>query len=191
MFSKKSKLYLIFFKVVNKILSFVFICFIFSCENKKDDFEKKYFDLEGFLQKQILLIDHSGVKKIWVLDSAYEIKNLKNLKWDKEFALFIQSDINKKAYLQSYSIVTTENSIAYNLKTNEDLPVKKMKVVFNEMKEVIGIEILRRVDNYLYSSNLSLNLTTSKGKIDTYSMENNQKIIFGKMKHSIVKVEVL
>ncbi len=38
--------------MVNKILSFVFICFIFSCENKKDDFEKKYFDLEGFLQKQ-------------------------------------------------------------------------------------------------------------------------------------------
>ena len=177
--------------MVNKILSFVFICFIFSCENKNDDFDKKYFDLEGFLQKQILLIDHSVVKKIWVLDSAYEIKNLKNLKWDKEFALFIQSDINKKAYLQSYSIVTTENSIAYNLKTNEDLPVKKMKVVFNKMKEVIRIEILRRVDNYLYSSNLSLNLTTSKGKIDSYSMENNQKIIFGKMKHSIVKVEVL
>jgi hypothetical protein len=177
--------------VINKILGFVLICFIFSCENQKDNFEKKYFDLEGFLQKQIVLIDHSEVKKMWVLDSSYETKNLKKLKWDKEFALFIQSDINKKAYLQSYSIVTTDNSIAYNLKANEDLPVKKMKVVFNEMKEVSRIEILQIVDNYLYSSNISLNLTTNRGKMNFYSIENNQKIIFGKMKHSRIKVEVL
>jgi len=177
--------------VINKILSFVLICFIFSCENKNDNSEKKYFDLEGFLQKQIVLIEHSEVKKIWVLDSVYETKKLKNLKWDKEFALFIQSDINKKAYLQSYSIVTTENSISYNLKTNEDLPVKKMKVVFNGMKEVSRVEILQIVDNYLYNSKISLNLTTKKGKINSYSMENNQKIIFGRMKDSKVKVEVL
>ena len=177
--------------VVNKILGFLFLWFIFSCENKNDNFEKRYFDLVGFLNKQIKLLDHSKVKKTWMLDSAFETKNLKNLNWEKEFALFMQSDINKKAFLQSYSVIKKENSLEYNLKNKEDLPVKKIRIDFNDRKEVYKIEIVKKVENYLYSSNVSLNIITKNGKIESYSMDNNQKVIFGTMKHSFIKGEIL
>lgn len=176
---------------VFKVLVLVFVVFVFSCENNESNFEKKYFDLKGYVLAQIKLLKSVEVKKTWKIDSAIETKKLKKLNWEKEFGLFTQSDINKKAYLQSYLEIKNIKSIEYNLKNNEELPIKQMVIWFNENREVQKIKIVKEAKNYLYHSILVLSLFSKNGKIYSYSIENNQKVFFGKMKHSVVTGEIL
>jgi hypothetical protein len=172
-------------------LTILFIFCVFSCVSDSKNFEKKYFDLNGYIQKQVLALKIVRVRKTWAIDNSKETKILDKLNWEKEFSLFRQADLNKKAFLNSYEIIDKASIMTYQLKDGEDLPVKRLTVHYNDKKELIRIEVTQNTKNYLYEARTKLNIHAKSGIIDKYEVKKVQKVIFGKTKITQIESEIL
>ena len=87
----------------------------------KQNAHPQYFDVKGFFDKEAKRL--SSVKKP-VLKTVYhngttESKKLNIDNWDTEFGLFSGSDINRPAWVDSYSVINEGNILIYKAKTPE------------------------------------------------------------------------
>lgn len=74
--------------------------FLFSCEQKVQD--KKFFDVPGYFKNEIKYIKQTFrtiIKTtIYNADSSITEFKVSDINWEKEFAIFLESDINKPIY---------------------------------------------------------------------------------------------
>lgn len=137
----------------NSVLTFFIITLISGCTLDKQSKVKPdyYFDLEVFFTEEIKNLNKSNsiIQKTVTHNGITELKKLKIENWEDEFALFIQSDINKPAWKDAYQIDSSKkDKISYKA-LEDDLKTRLIEVEFKN-KRISNIKILNKTSNYLY-----------------------------------------
>lgn len=157
---------------------------VLSCSSESQTNQtKKYFDLKGLIESQIKILNKLKpiVQKSILIAEKSENQVVKTIDWAKELALFIQADLNKPAFIQSYQVDSSSTSLKYTLKKTEKLPVKFLNIT-NVGTDGINIEALVNNDNYLYQTERHLKLSLKNNQVTDYQIDGFQKIVFGDKK---------
>ncbi len=177
----------------------IIFCLIFAaCKNPITDkkMPKAFFDASDFFNAEIKRLDSikpTVIKTVSVNEKS-ETKELNNLNYTEELAPFVQSDINKPAWLDEYRIDTlrNEDTVSRYLHTHivytalkESLKTKKFLVHLDSLKEVIAIDITNSDDNSLAGAQHLLHYDKRSG----FSINNKQHLALSN--DSQVKVVVI
>lgn len=165
-------------------LLFISLLLVGCTESSNENTTKYYYDLAGFINQQIsqLTVNKPLTQKKLLIGEKNETIQTKDIDWKKELELFLQADLNKQSYQLSYTQDNTQNTTVYQLKAGEKLPVKALKIVFDEEKSPKHIEVLMQVENYLYKSEKSLSMDLEKKQLKKYQIEGWQELFIGKKK---------
>lgn len=163
-----------------RLLLFILPVLLLSCENDKEvAFEKPYYDLKGFMETEIerLEKEQPTVEKTITTQGEQEKQTLGNINWKDELASFVDLDINKPSWRNSYVADTfaTDTTITYMYTTVlDDHPICYLRVELDKNGKCLNIEGERKEDNFVYS--IWQNLSYSPG--DKYSIMGSQKFHF-------------
>ncbi|WP_221390112.1 hypothetical protein [Dyadobacter sp. NIV53] len=175
----------------------IFSCALFSCDNPENEQDqvKKYFDLKGFIESQINIMDQDKpvVFKTMGIGEEQNERSSKEINWKREFELFIQADINKPAYSQSY-IITRPDSMTYEyqIKQGQDLPVKSLRIKL-DAPGGMPIQIVAQLKsvNKLYQSEknieISCDVKNKNSRIKSYQITGFQKLVTMEKKPFMIK----
>ena len=165
-------------------LLFISLLLVGCTESNTENTPKYYYDLAGFINQQIsqLTKNQPIVQKNLLIGEKNESMQTKDIDWKKELELFLQADLNKQSYQLSYTQDSTQNTVVYQLKKGEKLPVKSLKIEFDEEKSPKNIEALMQVENYLYKSVKTLSMNLDKQQLKNYQIEGWQELFIGKKK---------
>lgn len=164
----------------------------------KNDEPAVYYDVKGFIQNQIQLLNQQRptVEKTMVVGRDEEKRSTKEVDWKKELELFVQADINKPAYRQSYAIARPDSlTYEYTIKTQEDLPVRYLKVVLDKpdgQPTLIEAKILAQNKLYESEKNLLMRCAQKSGdwRVTSYQIKGFQELVISDRKPFDVRVEV-
>lgn len=156
--------------------------FFVSCKQENQVTNKKYFDLKGFSESIIkeLEIKKPEVTKVWQIGNLKETNSTFDVDWNKELSLFVDADLNKRAFINSYIINETSKGVYYKLKPTESLLVKSMAVENLEEMDSKLIRIETSTSNYLFKTNSKILMKTKNGKLHEYSVYSIQKLFLSK-----------
>lgn len=127
-----------------------------SCkpENIQDGAKPKYFDIAGYFKAdtaKLHKLNHLTLKTV-VHNDSRQTKKVHIDDWGLELSLFIQSDINKPAWRDSYTIQTgKDNAVVYMAKTPE-LKTREIVITRNKDSSVKWIMIFNASKNILYQT---------------------------------------
>jgi hypothetical protein len=165
---------------------------------QKEQAPNLYYDVEGFVQEQIDLLGRQKplVNKVMVVSGAREKRSTAEINWQKELELFIQADINKPAYRNSYAINRPDSvTYEYKVQTEEDLPVRFLRVVLDEpggKPALIEAQILS--ENKLYESEKNLQLRSGQQgadwRVQSYRIRGFQELVISSRKPFDVQATV-
>lgn len=135
----------------------------------------KYYSLERYFlnESKRLNQENPEIIKSVLIDEKHEKKNLKVEDWENELQSFINSDINKDAWINSYSIDSSQNSITYTA-LEDGLKTRKIKVSTHLNGTIEKIEIDNLIENNLYTSKETLIYIPN----DHFSIKLDQKVLF-------------
>lgn len=142
---------------------------LFSCgETKEKAFEKPYFDIKGLIEGEMTLLDSTQpeIRKSVSKDGATEEKTMRQINWKEELASFLEADINKPAWANSYTTQEedTDSTIITVYKTENDNPIKQLTVVQDKLtKRCTSFYAHKQVSNFLYSSTQELEYQPNRG----------------------------
>lgn len=91
-------------------------------------------------------------------------------------SLFLDADLNKPAFENSYDNLSENNIIWYSLKKEENLKVKKVLIHLDNAEMPENVEIVIQEKNILFSTEKKLNMHFTEGKLQTYSIEGTQQL---------------
>jgi len=138
----------------NLILS-VFAFGLFGCNQREASKANKdllYFDLKGYFVGEAIRLNkiNPQVKKQVIVNGTSETSVIHITDWQKEFAIFMNADINKASWKGSFK---ADNNLAFEHYTsaNKKIPVKNLLVSKTDGK-VKKIEIIIANKNILYLS---------------------------------------
>ena len=157
-----------------------------------------YYDVKGFVENQIQLLGQRqpAIEKTMVVGQEQEKRSTRDVNWQKELELFVQADINKPAFRLSYATQRPDSlTYEYRLQTEEDLPVRFLKVVLDKSsRKPALIQAQIQAENKLYESqkNLSLRCAEEDGhwQVVSYQIEGFQELVISDRKPFDVRVEV-
>jgi hypothetical protein len=158
-------------------ITMLFLCF--SCSNPTESSQKPvYYDWKTFLRKEINRLQNlkPTVHKSIILDGQKESKTLSEINFENELALFLDADLNKSAYENSYENLSENNLIWYSLKKDENLKVKKVLIHLDLMELPENVEIEVQEKNILFSTEKKLHMHFIEGKLETYSIDGSQQL---------------
>ena len=165
-------------------LLFISLLLVGCAKSETQNSTKEYFDLAGLVNQQITELNKNQplTHKNLVIEEKKEVLNTNKIDWQKELELFLQADLNKQSYQLSYNKEETPQMAVYTLKEGENLPVKSLKIIFDEDKSAKHIEALIQTENYLYQSEKHLLMTLDKNQLTNYQIEGWQELFIGKKK---------
>jgi hypothetical protein len=132
----------------------------------------EYFGVKAYFQKEAARLQHLDpmVKKTVVVNGKSETKDLKIASWTKEFASFIDADINKRAWSGEFRKEETDSLEKYQ-SNNEKVPVKSI-LIYKKDRRILGLVIVIKNQNYLYTSTDTLSYFPGK----QYQVRKTQQI---------------
>lgn len=165
-------------------LLFISLLLIGCTDSETQNSTKTYFDLAGLINQQVIELNKKQplTHKNLAIEEKKEVLNTNKIDWKKELELFLQADLNKQSYQLSYNKEETPQMAVYTLKEGENLPVKSLKIIFDEDKSAKHIEALLQTENYLYQSEKHLLMTLDKNHLTNYQIEGWQELFIGKKK---------
>ncbi|RRN77200.1 hypothetical protein EIM50_20815 [Pseudoxanthomonas sp. SGD-10] len=130
------------------------IVLITSCVSSEqtDTQDVFYYNFKHFFSQEVekLTKENPTIEKTIIHNNQQESKSLKIDNWDQELALFIESDINKASWKNSYTKDSTSQRVIYTAK-EESLRIRKSEVHFADGKPV-KFSFVNQTSNYLYTS---------------------------------------
>ncbi|QEK50584.1 hypothetical protein FYC62_02055 [Pedobacter aquae] len=120
----------------------------FSSEKKEQ--AVNYYNLQKYFSEEAARLNKikPGINKTVKHNHDSETQNIKVEDWIKELALFVESDINKVAWKNSYQKDSTSTSITYTAK-EENLRTRKIIILLKGNKPS-KISITNQTKNNLY-----------------------------------------
>jgi len=112
-----------------------------------------YFSLEEFFNSEIerLQLDSGEILKTVEINGSVESKPVRIENWKSEFASFIDADINKSAWVNSYSVENTDSTVSY-ISTEPSLKTKHIHIEFGKNGSPVSITIENQVENWIYTA---------------------------------------
>ncbi|GGC07899.1 hypothetical protein [Dyadobacter sediminis] len=161
--------------------------FTSGCENREAE-EKTihtYFDLKGLIENKIVYLNERKPKvtKTIILNGKKEVSSTTKIDWKKELELFVQADINKPAFKNSYSTIKKSAAeLEYVIKNGEDLNVRSLRIKMDTLqKQPYSIQALIKSENKIYKSEKYIELTFSNKNNEwqpvSYSVKGYQKLL--------------
>lgn len=141
-----------------------------------------YFDIKGFFTADALRLNqkHIAVTKTVMHNGELQTKKINITNWLNEFDLFINSDINKPAWSDSYTIQNANGLMVYKAKT-PDLKTRSV-VIKKTGDKITWIIIYNHTTNMLYENVEKLTYFPDS----VYQISKSQKVRFlGKNLYSI------
>lgn len=111
-----------------------------------------FFSLKNYFEGEAnrLNLERPTIFKEVKRNDSGEEKNIQIQNWQNEFSLFIESDINKTGWKDSYQEITRQDSLIYR---SRDPKLRTQEIVIIQKGEQIKeISIKNIIENYLYSS---------------------------------------
>lgn len=141
------------------ILITVISLLIISCASENNNSEVReiyYFDLKTYFSNEAEKLSKQKqlVNKSITHNDSVEEKHLQINNWAEELALFIESDINKISWKDSYKRDSTSNKITYTAK-EDDLKTQSIEIEFSANKPS-KFRIINKTHNYLYKTDETL-----------------------------------
>jgi hypothetical protein len=131
----------------------VSVLLIAACKpDVKESGGAKYFDLKKYFTAEAVRMGkiHPAVLKTVIYNNQPEQKRVEIKNWQRELELFTESDINKPAWRDSYTIVKTHDSVIY---TAIDTTLKtRSLVIVSDGDKIKAIRILNFTKNLLYQT---------------------------------------
>lgn len=153
------------------------ILFLSACkpDNVKEGTSNKYFDIKGYFTNSVkqLTQKRSNISKTVTHNGDFESRSVKINNWASELALFSESDINKPAWQDSYSVTITPNETIYIAKYSE-LKTRRIVISKTTTGKVLSIRIDNQINNALYKTSEELHYFPDS----LYSIQKHQKILF-------------
>lgn len=118
----------------------------------KESGKVTYFDIAGYFKGQtaVLTKQNPSVNKTAIHNGVSQTKKVQIASWDGEFEQFINSDINKPAWRQSY-VVTQGNGLTIYKANNPGL--KTQKIILKQANgKLMWIYIYKHNKNLLFES---------------------------------------
>jgi len=114
------------------------------------------FDLTGYLKKDAARLNklNRPVNKTVTHNGVTENKTVHIADWNSELGLFIDADINKPAFKNSYDIINEDSLLVYKAK-EKDLKVREL-ILKRAGKYIKYILIYNKVENQLYKTTQKL-----------------------------------
>ncbi len=142
----------------------------------------KYFDVSGYFKADTARLKklNPQVDKTVIHNDVTERKAVYIPNWGQELNLFIQSDINRPAWKNSYTVLNTDSLIIYTAKTPDLRTVKIM--IRKEKNKVKWILIFNHTKNLLYETREKLSYFPDS----VYQIEKSQHVkLMGKNLYKI------
>ncbi len=158
------------------LLIVVFWTCIFGCkpEVKQGNGSLRYFDLKRYFNAEAtrLNLKQTPILKTASYNGHEYTKPAKIKNWKRELALFIESDINKASWKDSYQVKSNADSIVYNA-IDTALHIRQILVILRDT-QVRSVRIKNFTKNLLYQTKEQLTYFPDS----LYSIKKNQKILF-------------
>jgi len=134
------------------------IAALYSCrpDNKQSGAKPAYFDLKEFFRGDSARLTklNPAVVKTVTHNGVTETKTVHIGNWSQELNLFIQSDINRPAWKNSYVISNSDSAIVYRARTPE---LKTRRIIIKKAGDKVAwILIYNHTKNLLYETNEKL-----------------------------------
>lgn len=172
------------------LFSVICIFLLYACGSKTG--QKKFFDVPGYFKGEIdsIKTNYTTVSKTSVYNGDTNRQELKvmDVNWEKEFALFLECDINKPVYYANVQItpgmpIGLSYAEEYTNKSSQG-PIKFLMIrKMNVSEEVQLIKISLEKNNLISSTNISLSynpyfLTSGENpQVDiVYSIQGEQYV---------------
>lgn len=112
-----------------------------------------FFSLEKYFAGEIrkLNADQPEIVKTVRKNGEEEQRTITEIDWAAELKTFSGADINKPAWLNSYSVDSSAGRLVYTA-LEDQLRVRSLEVRFSPENKVQAIIIQRKTGNYLYTS---------------------------------------
>ena len=166
-------------------------CLVTSCSGGVADFEMQYFDLHSVISQSINrnLEDRPVFAKEVLIEREVEKITTNDIDWQKELEVFLTADLNKRDYLNKYSIDSSDRKLVYTLKENLDAPVKSLTITFDTLSMVKNVEAMLTTNNFLYNSERNLILNYKSGELHSYEVTGWQQLFIGNKKQYGIKAK--
>jgi hypothetical protein len=125
---------------------------IASCKRDSNADTGKFFDIKGYFKADSARLTQANplITKTVTHNKIPETQKVHISNWGTELSLFIESDINKPAWRNSYDVRTTGDILIY---TATDPALKTQKVVVKkENDQLKWIMIINHTKNILYEN---------------------------------------
>lgn len=155
---------------------YIIAAFLISCSNNQKAFDDKvYFNIKSFFESEAkrLQVQKKAIRKTVEQNHQSETKQVTITDWQNELNLFIESDINKPSWKDSYTVNQNGSTLTY-LAKEEKLKTRKIVIQKSADGKVRSILIRNKVKNYLYSSEEELTYHTDS----SYQITKKQSVIF-------------
>lgn len=145
-----------------------------SCNGAEQRSAPGYIDLRKFFEDESIRFEKSKVKidKSVSRNGVSERKKNISVDWKNEFSLFIESDINKPAWRNSYSITADSLHVLYAA-LDSNLRTRSILLKKDAQGRLIQVSILNRTRNSLYNSTETLSYVTDS----MYAILKHQDIV--------------
>jgi hypothetical protein len=103
--------------------------------------------------------------------------------------LFIQADLNKPAFVNSYQVTQNDSLVTYTLKPTETQLVKQIKLILinGELQQVYA---LLSDENYLYKTRKEIKADFDQNQLKHYEIDGFQQLVFGEKKAYQIKATI-
>lgn len=141
-----------------------------------DKGQLKYFDIKKYFKAEAarLAKQYPQITKTVSYNGQQETKTIGITHWEQEFSSFIESDINKAAWKDSYAQKEEHDHAVSFIATDTTLHTRKIEVFFKPGRDttVEKIEISNFTTNMLYKTKEQLVYVPDS----IYVIEKNQKV---------------
>ena len=172
---------------------FISFCGITGCEDRESKYEiNQFFSTKDFFEKEIerLKVGDIRLEKTAFIGEKKETVILDSVNWPDELRLFIDSDINKPAYITEYDTSSQSTSNGKQVKIykakRDDLDTQLLRVIFNQ-ERVEQIEVVLNDENMVYDSERKLVYIPESG----YSIEALQKVMLSDEKQFKIEAKFI
>jgi hypothetical protein len=157
------------------------VLFFSSCDElkmKPQAHTNQYFDMVGFVQNQIILLEKTPctLNKSMTSNDLKQNTETKTIDWKEELGLFLEVDINKPVLRDMYLVNESKNFVEY-IATDSKYKVQYLSIK-GSPENPTEITAFLTDENQLYQTKKELQLKFDNKKLVSYKIAGQQKIIF-------------
>lgn len=163
---------------------------LWACDDTSDTLTapgaapNNYFSLANYFGQEADRLQQNNLQIVKTVsrNGESEKKQIQVTDWRDEFALFIDADINKPAWQNSYRVDSTGSSLTYT-SIDPKLRTKEVRVEKSDTGTVTHIQVTNHVSNMLYQTDEQLDYYADS----LYRINKQQKVrVIGESQYTIV-----